>query len=77
MFTAYIELSFFVTLMFSSIVAWEFIVANAPLATRFWGVLVVALLTFLVWPIMLTRLSSPRYVKEYVAKCCSKGAYHE
>lgn len=75
MFAAYIEISFFVTVVFSSIIAWEFIVANAPTSTRVWGIIIAAALTFLAWPIMLTRLTSPRYVKEYVAKCCSKGAH--
>ena len=73
MFAAYIEMSFFVTVVFSSIIAWEFIVANAPTSTRVWGIIMAALLTFFAWPIMLTRLTSPRYVKEYVARCCSKG----
>jgi hypothetical protein len=38
---------------------------------------VAACLIFFAWPIMLGRLTSPRYVKEYVARCCSKGATHE
>ena len=74
MFATYIEISFFVTYIFSSIIAWEFVVADAPTSTKFWGIVMAALLTFLAWPIMLTRLTSPRYVKEYVARCCSKGA---
>jgi hypothetical protein len=74
MFAAYIEISFFITVVFSSIIAWEFIVANAPTSTRVWGIIMAALLTFLAWPIMLTRLTSPRYIKEYVARC-SKGAH--
>lgn len=75
MFAAYIEISFFITVVFSSIIAWEFIVADAPTSIRVWGIIMAAILTFLAWPIMLTRLTSPRYVKEYVARCCSKGAH--
>lgn len=72
MLAAYIELSLFITLVFSSIIAWEFIVANAPTSTRVWGIIIAAAFTFLAWPIMLGRLTSPRYIKEYVARC-SKG----
>lgn len=77
MLNMYLELSFFVMMIFSSIIGWEFIIADAPKLTRIWGIVVAACLIFLAWPIMLGRLTSPRYIKEYVARCSARKEQHD